>query len=847
MVNKRFIKKVLSSISTIAITFVTIGMVLMPYNVQAADSDTTDDTKEDSYYINEKYMTLTEEENIGGAIGYDGGLVLISNIQKDTDDIDNHSYTYADTYSLTEDSELKFVDENGVNKVITNKDDNGDKKYDTISGTLTGASYAYLKVGKDGKQSFIDSDGNAVKLGTFNSYDEIDMYNLDDGKIIYKLCNKIDDYGYDTELVDEDGTKLFYAAICKKFYNLMNNKYFAIFSNNGNVGYLINSYGDVLYSGKTDDIGYNTYGDETNTKEMVYFGLEGKYTYYDLDTGKILKTQGKLKYYANSSKVFGPYYVLNNEEYIEYDNNLNEIRRIPVNYKSVMEISGSSDTRLVFTDDNGLSNIYDKSGNWLFAHNVEIKNTYEWNDFFANGLLIEDEQEKIKYILYDGGDKKILLDKVKAIADSKLFEIMGSSIAVKKCKYNMDSAKGGIIFTYELSNVSDKVNILVTFESNYTIATKIEKVVSPSIKDDSNYVLKENEIEKQIGNKCYHIFESVEKNITDEYGSLRECKYRLARTYYIDEETATVNMVVPDGNYYASFIEPGYNSIILYNEDGTIYGIDNDGTITEKHKAIFKKYNFGDSSMECILTDVWVNGVSHIARRIEVFDGEKNLLFEKEDYSVGVLLENGFSYGYINCDGGSIYTYNGELALSSSRYIRVYNSNKVAYALLGDGRLLKIRNILKNKLEDILPADSTLNITEMDNLQLKVVTGIGQSKSVDDIKKVFNNSGIRIVDADNKELNNSSIIGTGCSIQIIDNNQVSDSAIFMIKGDTDGTGTIDVLDMETIQKSILGIGDSLSGVYKEAALLNGDDTDEVTVLDMEAIQKDILGIEKINN
>ena len=178
--------------------------------------------------------------------------------------------------------------------------------------------------------------------------------------------------------------------------------------------------------------------------------------------------------------------------------------------------------------------------------------------------------------------------------------------------------------------------------------------------------------------------------------------------------------------------------------------------------------------------------------------------------------------------------------------IRVYHNKKVAYVLLKNGKLYSIKNILPKKLEDILPADSTLNITEMDKLQLKVVTGIGQSKSVDDIKKVFNNSGIRIVDADNKELNNLSMIGTGCSIQIIDNNQVADSAVVMIKGDTDGTGTIDVLDMETIQKSILGIGDTLSGVYKEAGLLNGDDTDEVTVLDMEAIQKDILGIEKIN-
>ena len=50
--------------------------------------------------------------------------------------------------------------------------------------------------------------------------------------------------------------------------------------------------------------------------------------------------------------------------------------------------------------------------------------------------------------------------------------------------------------------------------------------------------------------------------------------------------------------------------------------------------------------------------------------------------------------------------------------------------------------------------------------------------------------------------------------------------------------------MEAIQKSILGIGDKLSGAYKEAASLT--DGADITVLDMEAIQKDILGIQKIN-
>ena len=38
----------------------------------------------------------------------------------------------------------------------------------------------------------------------------------------------------------------------------------------------------------------------------------------------------------------------------------------------------------------------------------------------------------------------------------------------------------------------------------------------------------------------------------------------------------------------------------------------------------------------------------------------------------------------------------------------------------------------------------------------------------------------------------------------------------------DGSGTIDVLDMETIQKSILGIGNKLTGAYKKATLLSGN-------------------------
>ena len=95
------------------------------------------------------------------------------------------------------------------------------------------------------------------------------------------------------------------------------------------------------------------------------------------------------------------------------------------------------------------------------------------------------------------------------------------------------------------------------------------------------------------------------------------------------------------------------------------------------------------------------------------------------------------------------------------------------------------------------------------------------------------------------QLLDDTIVGTGCMVELCKEGQVADTATVAVKGDTDGTGTIDVLDMEVIQKSILGIEKKLNGAYREAASLT-ENTDEITVLDMEAIQKDILGIQKIN-
>ena len=163
-----------------------------------------------------------------------------------------------------------------------------------------------------------------------------------------------------------------------------------------------------------------------------------------------------------------------------------------------------------------------------------------------------------------------------------------------------------------------------------------------------------------------------------------------------------------------------------------------------------------------------------------------------------------------------------------------------------NNRAVRFKNILSNgQLTDsALREDSTIKIETIEGTEEKTFSGLKENSSVEDIKNELPGLEIAVIDSEGNTLNVSDKVGTGCTIQSIQNGKVVDTAKVVVKGDIDGTGTIDVLDMEAIQKSILGIGDKLSGAYKEAASLSGGV--DITVLDMEVIQKDILGIEKIN-
>lgn len=145
-----------------------------------------------------------------------------------------------------------------------------------------------------------------------------------------------------------------------------------------------------------------------------------------------------------------------------------------------------------------------------------------------------------------------------------------------------------------------------------------------------------------------------------------------------------------------------------------------------------------------------------------------------------------------------------------------------------------------DKLSDIKNGCTYENDSE---LGFQIIKGLSGESTVFAVKKKFAGAKIIVRDAGGKQLGNDKVIGSGCSINLLKDGTVVDRAVVLIKGDADGDGQIDVMDMEAVQKNLLGMK-KLGGIYQKAALVTGDET-ELSILDMEAIQKHILGIRKI--
>lgn len=216
--------------------------------------------------------------------------------------------------------------------------------------------------------------------------------------------------------------------------------------------------------------------------------------------------------------------------------------------------------------------------------------------------------------------------------------------------------------------------------------------------------------------------------------------------------------------------------------------------------------------------------------------------------------EDKIFYTYIDSTGKQIceiYSMDGEL----SECQPIVHDNKIVWIA---NHSTDIQNVIfytidiyatmltHNSIQELIDVNSGYSLKRLKDSDISVLMGVKDNTKLSYfLSQLEDVSDIVCTDMNDEELVDTAIIYTGCKLKLMNNSSVIDTVSIIVKGDVDGNGAIDVLDMEAIQKSILGIGDGLSGVYKEAALLSGY-SEEVSVLDMEAIQKDILGIDKIN-
>lgn len=115
------------------------------------------------------------------------------------------------------------------------------------------------------------------------------------------------------------------------------------------------------------------------------------------------------------------------------------------------------------------------------------------------------------------------------------------------------------------------------------------------------------------------------------------------------------------------------------------------------------------------------------------------------------------------------------------------------------------------------------------------------SSTIAEICDAFVTDDIRITDADGTLITDKNAkVATGWKVQRVIGDTVSDEAVIVIKGEVNGDGKIDVLDMEDVQKSLLRIS-NLSDVSSYAAI-STTGLDYLSVNAMEWIQKYILHI-----
>ena len=501
--------------------------------------------------------------------------------------------------------------------------------------------------------------------------------------------------------------------------------------------------------------------------------------------------------YEKIEKIYNEYYSTGGYKWaaIQYKNSLGEYTYEYYNYKTgekeenagiITEHKGSRESKWYSVENEENTCIYDCRFNKMCSVDNSGKDVA---DFI--------ESQAISFIKEETG-----------ITDDVTFEY----------KYN----KAGLYFEYKTKAGVNGAGILYSSTSFNT------GVILENCYYDSGYI---------------YAYVPAEIEITREDGYIAKCKYKLDKIY--DLSGNDINISGCDMELY-SINSP---SRTLYTLDGKEYimrGKDtsyyNSDIVTRVigqtgYSLIGKRYSLSDarSIFRYAIYDSDGNKISSdIDRLYDIPDLEiVNDKYILDEYVILVYTTKSSNEYLYN-----VYTYDGKLVMHTNEDGIIRNYGNI---IIFQRNVIKLSKLIANDIEDVI-FNSNIKVEIKKCKSGQLLTGLKPGVKAAEAVKMFGDN-VQIKDTNGNELTDAAV-GTGCVVQLTQDNKVVDTATVVVKGDTDGNGAIDVLDMEAIQKSILGIGDKLSGAYKEAASLAGGD--DITVLDMEAVQKDILGIQKIN-
>lgn len=154
----------------------------------------------------------------------------------------------------------------------------------------------------------------------------------------------------------------------------------------------------------------------------------------------------------------------------------------------------------------------------------------------------------------------------------------------------------------------------------------------------------------------------------------------------------------------------------------------------------------------------------------------------------------------------------------------------------------KTCEITVNVKEPVIKYEIDKSKLSIENDKLRLSHDIKYKDVISNIK-LYGDSKIVAKDINGKDLTNDSLVGTGATIKIYDNqNKELISYTVVVKGDVDGDGKISATDYVKIKNWIMGSGD-LSEIQKLGADANSDS--KVSAADYVTIKNHIMGISVI--